>query len=801
MGNRPGAGICGSSAAQTCVDECARMELEERSRDDPDCDPAGTVFRETLVGLPPLDRQALLFAGSSNVSAVRWVITMGANLKARDKNGTTMLHAACRSGSFCIVQELLGRHLPVDAADSAGWTPLHVAALMARRDIAVLLVQDKASIFIQNKRGKTPLDVCADPSMSEILKDYVLGGAVADAGLLTKARHEDLSPECEPFFVPRPPLFIDEGMKLELTYLGIDLFNKSAGHGLAFLVASGVVPDHPTDVSQFLVKNTADPAQIGSFLGEDFSLAHTLRLAFIHSVDLANTGIVSALLKAFKYLRAPSDLQKIDRLARGLAHLWWRTHDLEECDEDFDSLDLVTQERDGEDNFEGEEVQEIHGLELRRQLASMEGIRRLMFSTVMLFWNMHGSAEDYPSAATLPRLSLNGWLDMNSNIEADGSDIPGGVLTRIFQKVSQCKSRQLLPLHVGYRPRPRHDSATTSEISAPSAASGGSEAADTAHITEKPAAPQVASSPRPDLMRASAIERPPPSPEMQRDAVLKGWASIPSGGLERHEPTLQGALAPSPLTDGRHSCAHGILSETSGMERERQEAAGHEEPVYLTLRFSYILFLAASPTEAPYAFVRLQDAAFRDENAADNQIVLGGKLRRTFKTGRPEGDTEKSAAGGSSARAPPPFGESLRRPLPLCFLLADGRYQPFEAVWLELHFKSSEDFVNWRTELKGLCEEKSGSIGPKGPGAAMSGGGTLRPPSLPAEMQEVKCPDPGLMMRSQRDNDAEGLDRLECPRQPETDLSASFSRRQPRVPAAHVLDDDPEPWEGPRPAG
>eukprot|EP00929_Paragymnodinium_shiwhaense_P117056 TRINITY_DN8720_c0_g1_i9.p1 TRINITY_DN8720_c0_g1~~TRINITY_DN8720_c0_g1_i9.p1 ORF type:complete len:234 (-),score=24.93 TRINITY_DN8720_c0_g1_i9:94-795(-) len=78
MGNRHG--VCGGGAAQHCVDECTRnLELEGRSRDadGPDCDPAGAVFNETLEDLPPLDQEALRFAGTSNLSAIRWLLAMG----------------------------------------------------------------------------------------------------------------------------------------------------------------------------------------------------------------------------------------------------------------------------------------------------------------------------------------------------------------------------------------------------------------------------------------------------------------------------------------------------------------------------------------------------------------------------------------------------------------------------------------------------------------------------------------------------------------------------------------------------
>ncbi|CAK9017887.1 Hypothetical protein SCF082_LOCUS13854 [Durusdinium trenchii] len=73
-------------------------------------------------------------------------MVLGANAKARDKNGTTMLHAACRSGSFLMVQELLKRDLPVDAADAAGWTPLHVAAMMGPRAFALAPAGEKRGL-------------------------------------------------------------------------------------------------------------------------------------------------------------------------------------------------------------------------------------------------------------------------------------------------------------------------------------------------------------------------------------------------------------------------------------------------------------------------------------------------------------------------------------------------------------------------------------------------------------------------------------------------------------------------------
>jgi len=243
--------------------------------------------------------------------------------------------------------------------------------------------------------------------------------------------YDEYESTCEPFFVPRFPLFHDEAHRTEIVRLGMDMLNRSPGHGLAFLVATGAVHDHPTDLSAFVLKHGADPAQLGEFLGEDFSLAQTLRLAFIHSVDLKGTGVVSALVKAFRHIRAPPDLRKIDRLSSGIAHLWWRTHDEQEDDpwedgeKDDEGLDwTMFCEDPSHVPADTPESTESIGMELRRSFHSVEGFRRLMFSSVMLCWNLHAAPRIFPSAASPRRLSLSEWLDLNMGIEADGGNVP-----------------------------------------------------------------------------------------------------------------------------------------------------------------------------------------------------------------------------------------------------------------------------------------------------------------------------------------------------------------------------------------
>jgi len=298
-----------------------------------------------------------------------------------------------------------------------------------------------------------------------------------------------------------------------------------------------------------------------------------------------------------------------------------------------------------------------------------------------------------------------------------------------------------------------------------------------------------------------------------------------------------------------------ILSETSGLEPSQEDGSTGDDEVYLTLRFGYALFLSTSPTYPPYAFVRLQDAAVREISEKDRQLVLGGKLRKLWRqdinnqgmhqassrdaSPRSTGRTDHSSTsmGSEQPLSPsarglaPPFGADIRKPLPLCFLLADGRFQPFEAVWLELHFKTGEDFQMWHDELK-LGTEKyldTRIYGPKGPGAVMISGTGLQPPPLPAEEepdpssptldmhqlraqireQERQMRGPRLGDRSPigagaRDREDPGCtmpvphaSSVICPPQP-SDLSGP-DMHQPIVDLAE--EEEPDSWEPPRPPG
>jgi len=299
--------------------------------------------------------------------------------------------------------------------------------------------------------------------------------------------------------------------------------------------------------------------------------------------------------------------------------LWWRTHDtddfgeyvVDEAIEVHDGLEWTSFSEDAPDAAKEEldpstgGISEITGSRLRTSLRSVEGLARLMFSSILLCWNMNrvklrGKQDD----ASPRRLHLKDWTDLNNCIEADGSTPSASVQKGIFKTLVQDKCLELLP----------------------------------------------------ESQQASKDHN------VGQDDH-RGWASIPPGGLERHETPLSfsgPAGMPGP------KLAHCILSETSSSylqystgptnspPQPEELAAGEElgEAVWLHLARSKYLFLATSPhDQAPYAFIRLKDASLREVSSSSKHLVLAG--RKDDKAP----DLELSAQGA-------PFGDTSRRSLP-----------------------------------------------------------------------------------------------------------------------------------------
>lgn len=419
--------VCGCLRTDVSLSQqivrCQPCSVEDSNEAEKSCDPAGVVFDDTTSKLSEHDQSAFRFAGSGNLSALRWLFVSGANPQTVDSCGTSLLHAACRTGSLPVVKDLVRRGVGINAPDNAGWTPLHVAVCMGRQDVAVYLLQHGAKPDAVNLRGQIPGDLCSHRNTKEVVGKYKLDG-VPNLSYPTRAEEPDDNSwlnarsalEFEPFFVPRDPVLPASAYSDELNFLGLELFNKSPGHGISFLVAVGSIRDYPVEINDFLVRLGASPQSIGEFLGEEFPIAQTLRLEFLNSMPFLGTGVVGALEVAFSDMAVPQSLTKVDHLVRGIAHFWWRQHEAE-LGRNVE-VEIASCSRD-----------EVAGLHLFRSLSSTDTLHRLMFSTLMLQRRMQGRHH----------VTLRQWIELNTGIEGVGKDVPVHVQTSIYQSLTkQC---------------------------------------------------------------------------------------------------------------------------------------------------------------------------------------------------------------------------------------------------------------------------------------------------------------------------------------------------------------------------
>lgn len=98
-------------------------------------------------------------AAIDDESAMVGLALRGFDLNTRDENGDPALTIAVREGSFKVVKFLLTqRSVKVELRNTAGESPLMVAALKGQTDIAQALIRRGAEV---NKPGWTPLHYAA----------------------------------------------------------------------------------------------------------------------------------------------------------------------------------------------------------------------------------------------------------------------------------------------------------------------------------------------------------------------------------------------------------------------------------------------------------------------------------------------------------------------------------------------------------------------------------------------------------------------------------------------------------------
>ena len=95
-----------------------------------------------------------------------------------DDHGDTLLHVAALGGHAKCV-EFLRASLAIDVAGAMARTPLHAAVLGGRLELAMELIDAKASVHAADRKGWTALHFASEAGQPASIK-FLLGAGMAD---------------------------------------------------------------------------------------------------------------------------------------------------------------------------------------------------------------------------------------------------------------------------------------------------------------------------------------------------------------------------------------------------------------------------------------------------------------------------------------------------------------------------------------------------------------------------------------------------------------------------------------------
>ncbi len=112
---------------------------------------------------------------------VELLLERGADVRARDAKGETVLHAVFSRRNWRLdlglIIRLLKAGADLQAQDDRGWTPLHSAAERGRREAVELLLDKGADPRANDESGQTPLHLAAKRANHKAVKLLVARGA------------------------------------------------------------------------------------------------------------------------------------------------------------------------------------------------------------------------------------------------------------------------------------------------------------------------------------------------------------------------------------------------------------------------------------------------------------------------------------------------------------------------------------------------------------------------------------------------------------------------------------------------
>jgi len=137
--------------------------------------------------LPPGPEQKKLTASlhraviAGDANNVQSLISEGADIDGKGRQGWTSLHTAIWYGKNEAVELLISKGADINAKDDRGNSPLHFAAIKGNRDAASLLIAKGADINAKTSAQQTPLLFAVEYSRKDIVELLIAKGADVNA--------------------------------------------------------------------------------------------------------------------------------------------------------------------------------------------------------------------------------------------------------------------------------------------------------------------------------------------------------------------------------------------------------------------------------------------------------------------------------------------------------------------------------------------------------------------------------------------------------------------------------------------
>ena len=121
-------------------------------------------------------------AYNPEVEVLKYLISQGADVNAKDNDGETPLHHTVFNSNIEVLKYLVSQGVDVNAKNNNGRTPLHLAANFSRDpEVLKYLVSQGADINAKDNDGETPVHCTAYNRDVEVLKYLISQGADVNA--------------------------------------------------------------------------------------------------------------------------------------------------------------------------------------------------------------------------------------------------------------------------------------------------------------------------------------------------------------------------------------------------------------------------------------------------------------------------------------------------------------------------------------------------------------------------------------------------------------------------------------------